>query len=198
MSDFPKSARQELTEFSQPDEPREEALRAAIDDLALAAVDPDSNEDELTAAMEAIRQVPVDTQRMLDALHVPDDAGEYERALRSLLARIPDGWGRWIECGPGRYPILARLEERLRQIDPDYQVHQIKEKFGTLRFYWASHNLSAGEVAVAEAEAESERTCERCGNPGRLRKRNGWFRTVCDDCAQSGGYADLPPDDEDE
>jgi hypothetical protein len=130
-----------MTDFPQPDEQREEALRAAIDDLATAAVDADSTEDEMTAAMEAIRQVPVDTQRMLDALRVPDDAGEYEAALRSLLARIPDGWGRWIRCGPGWYPILARLEERLRQIDPDYQVHQIKAEFGTLRFYWASRNL---------------------------------------------------------
>ena len=187
-----------MTDLPHPDEPREEALRSAIDDLAMAVVDADSTEDEITAAMEAIREVPIDPQRMLDALRVPDDAGEYEPALRSLLARIPDGLGRWIGCGPGWYPILARLEGRLQAIDPDYRVHQIKEKFGTLRFYWASRNLDAGEVAVADAEAESERTCERCGNPGRLRKRNGWFRTVCDDCAQSGGYEDLPLEDEEE
>ena len=187
-----------MTDFPQPDEEREGALRAAIDDLAAAAVDADSTEDDVTAAIEAIRQVPIDTQRMLNAIRVPDDAGEYEPALRSLLARIPDGWGRWIRCGPGWYPILARLEERLRQIDSDYQVYQIKEKFGTLRFYWTSRNRDAGTAAVADAEAESARTCEQCGNPGRLRKRNGWFRTVCDDCAQSGRYEDLPPDDDDE
>lgn len=187
-----------MTDFPEPDEEREEALRAAVNDLAAAAVDPNSTEDEMTAAMESIRQVPIDRQRMLNAIRVPSNAGEYEPALRSLLARIPDGWGRWIECGPGWYPILARLDERLRQIDPDYEVHQIKEKYGTLRFYWASRNLGAGEPAVAEAEAESERTCELCGNPGCMRKRNGWFRTVCDDCAQSGRYEDLPPDDEDE
>lgn len=187
-----------MSDLPQPDEPREEALRSAIDDLAKAVDDADSTVDEITAAMEAIRQVPIDPQRMLNALRVPDDAGEYEPALRSLLARIPDGWGRWIGCGPGWYPILSRLEGRLHQTDPDYRVHQIKEKFGTLRFYWASRNLEAGMVAVAHAEAESARTCERCGNPGRLRKRNGWFRTVCDDCAQSGGYEDLPPDDEEE
>ena len=187
-----------MTDLPQPDEQREEALRAAIDDLAKAAVDADSTEDEITAAVEAIRQVPIDAERMLNALHVPDDAGEYEPALRALLARIPDGWGPWIDCGPGWYPILARLEERLQQIDPDYRVHQIKEKFGTLRFYFSSRHLDASLEVAADAEAESERTCERCGNPGSLRKRNGWFRTVCDDCAQSGGYEDLPPDDEEE
>ncbi len=183
-----------MTEFPQPDEPREEALRTAIDDLAKAVVDADSTEDEITAAMEAIRQVPIDPQRMLDALRVPDDAGEYEMALRTLLARIPDGWGRWIDCGPGWYPILARLEERLGQIDPDYQVHQIKENFGTLRFYWAGRDYDVGEVAVADAEAESARTCERCESPGNLRKRRGWLRTLCDSCARSDGYEDLPDD----
>ena len=187
-----------MTDFPQPDEQGEEALRAAIDDLATAGVDADSTEDEIAATTEAIRQIPIDAERMLNALHVPDDAGEYEPALRALLARIPDGWGRWIGCGPGWYPILARLEERLQQIDPDYRVHQIKEKFGTLRFYFSSSNWDACRAVLADAEAESERTCERCGNPGRLRKRNGWFRTVCDDCAQSGGYRDLPPDDEEE
>lgn len=187
-----------MTEFPRPDEQHEEALRAVINDLAAAAVDTDSTDDDITSAIEAIRQVPVDTHRMPNALRVPDDAGEYESALQSLLARIPDGWGRWIDCGPGWYPILARLDGRLQQIDPDYRVHQIKEKFGTLRFYWVGHNLDAGEVAVVDAEAESARTCEQCGSPGRLHKRNGWFRTVCDDCAQSGGYEDLPPDDEEQ
>lgn len=181
-----------MTDFPRPDEEREKVLRPAIDDLGAAAVDADSTEDDITAAIEAIRQVPIDTQRMPNAIRVPDDAGEYEAALRSLLARIPDGWGRWIRCGPGWYPILARLEGRLRRTDPDYQVYQIKEKFGTLRFYWTSRNRDVG------TEAEAARTCEQCGNPGRLRKRNGWFRTVCDDCAQSGRYEDLPPDDDDE
>jgi hypothetical protein len=176
----------------EPDEPREEALRAAVHDLAKALRRDDATREELTAAIEAVRQVPIDTERMVDALHVPGDAGEYEAALRALLERIPDGWGRWIQCGAGWYPILARLDDRLRDIDSDYQVHQIKEKFGTLRFYWSGRNSDAGEEAVADAEAESARTCERCGNPGRLRTKRGWLRTLCDDCAQSDGYDNIP------
>ena len=181
-----------MSDFPEPDEPRENALRAAVHDLAVDAVDGDATQEELVAAMEAVRQVPIDTKRMLNALHIPDDAGEHEEALRALLERIPDGWGRWIQCGAGWYPILARLEERLGQIDPDYQVHQIKEKFGTLRFYWAGRDYNVGEAVVADAEAESARTCERCGSPGNLRKRRGWLRTLCDSCARSDGYEDLP------
>ncbi len=50
---------------------------------------------------------------------------------------------------------------------------------------------------MAEAEAESARTCELCESPGYLRTRNSWLRTVCDDCAQSERYQDLPKDEGD-
>lgn len=162
-----------MPDYTEPDKPREDALRAAVHDLAKAVLRGDARPEELTAAIEAARQIPIDLERMVNALHVPDDTGEHEAALRALLERIPDGWGRWIGCGAGWYPILARLEQRLRQIDPDYRVLQIKEKFGTLRFYWAGRNLDAGESVVADAVAESAQTCEVCGRPGHLRTRRG-------------------------
>lgn len=34
---------------------------------------------------------------------------------------------------------------------------------------------------VADAEAQSEVTCERCGNPGELRRNTGWHTTLCDE-----------------
>ena len=175
-----------MTDYPQLDEPREAALRATVLDLSVAVVGGGATKEELVAAMEAVRQIPIDLERMTNALHLPGDAGEYEDTLRALLERIPDGWGRWIQCGPGWYPILARTEEQLRQIDPDYQVLQIKEKFGTLRFYLAWQYDELGKAAVAEAEAEAARTYELCGSPGRLRTRNSWLRTVCNDCGQSG------------
>ena len=150
----------------------------------------------MVAAIEAVRQVPIDTERMTNALHVPSDAGEYEDTLRALLERIPDGWGRWIQCGAGWYPILVRLEERLGEIDPDYRVLQIKEKFGTLRFYLAGQYDELGKAAVAEAEAEAARTCELCGSRGHLRTRTSWLRTLCDDCARSEGLEAMPDDAE--
>jgi hypothetical protein len=184
-----------MRDCPEPDEPREAALWAAISDIGAAVQQGD--EEGLVAAVEAVRQIPIDLERMTNAVHVPSDAREYEDAPRMLSERIPDGWGRWIQCGPGWSPILARLNDRLEAIAPDYQVLQIKEKFGTLRFYLGNGYHQLGEAAVAEAEGESARTCELCGNPGRLRVRNSWYRTVCDDCARSGGYQDLPDDGED-
>lgn len=175
-----------MTNYPTPDKGREEALEAAVRDLGEA-----STAEEVAAALAAIRQIPVDVDRMLNALRVPDDAGEYEGALRALLERIPDGWGRWISCDPGWYPILARLEERLSELDPDYEVNQIKEKFGTLRFYWEGDHQQ-GDAIVEEAEAESARTCELCGDPGHLHIRGRRLKTVCDACATANGYSDLP------
>ena len=62
------------------------------------------------------------------------------------------------------------------------RVVQIKEKFGTLRFY-VHGQLSDGLRAqiLQVEEEESARTCERCGAPGQLRN-GGWRHTYCDEC----------------
>ena len=55
---------------------------------------------------------------------------------------------------------------------------QVKEKFGTLRFYYSGGDeFVAGLVAMAESM--SGVTCERCGTPGRLQGR-GWIKTLCE------------------
>lgn len=87
-------------------------------------------------------------------------------------------------------------------------VDQVKEKFGTLRFYYhpEGHNpgihafdsLSDGqsirvrpdasnlhkEVAeiVDKWEKESGNVCEKCGTAGKLRKDLSWVLTLCDSC----------------
>jgi hypothetical protein len=80
----------------------------------------------------------VDYQQLLNAVHVPEDTGEHVEALRGILLRIPDGWGRWISCDRGWYPLLVELDGQLRALLPNYVLHQVKEKFGGLRYYWDS------------------------------------------------------------
>jgi hypothetical protein len=89
------------------------------------------------AAFDQARQVAsgMDLHEIVDAVHVPDDAGEHEEALLRLLQRIPDGWGRWISCSSGWFALLARAERELADVCPTFAVHQVKEKFGTLRLY---------------------------------------------------------------
>ena len=89
------------------------------------------------AAFDQGRQIAsgVDLDEVVNAVHVPDDAGEHGEALRRLLLRVPDGWGRWISCSSGWYALLARAECELADACPTFTAHQIKEKFGTLRMY---------------------------------------------------------------
>jgi hypothetical protein len=95
----------------------------------------------------------------------------------------PDGWK----------DIVLEADAMLVHIDPDYEIHQIKEKFGTLRYYFGS-NKKLGEIEsdimyaiVGYAEAKSSRTCERCGSYGEIRDGN-YIRTLCDKCAIEAGY----------
>jgi hypothetical protein len=58
------------------------------------------------------------------------------------------------------------------------KIEQIKEKFGTLRFYYqGGDEFIYG--AVWMAEAMSEHLCEECGGLGK-RRNGGWIRTLCD------------------
>lgn len=55
---------------------------------------------------------------------------------------------------------------------------QVKEKFGTLRFYTEGGDEYCGGV-ISMAEAISGVTCERCGNPGKT-NNSGWLKTLCE------------------
>lgn len=86
-------------------------------------------------------------------------------------------WG--FECDDGWYDILDRLSARLVQIDERIVATQVKEKFGTLRFYitWGCDEAWA---AIDSAELETETTCEVCGKTGKLRP-GGWIKVLCDE-----------------
>lgn len=55
---------------------------------------------------------------------------------------------------------------------------QVKEKFGTLRFYYNGGD-SIIDGMVRMAESMSGVTCEKCGDVAKLRG-NGWWYTACD------------------
>lgn len=74
---------------------------------------------------------------------------------------------------------------------PQIQAVQVKEKYGTLRFYT---NFSDEYVdgLIAMAESMTAVTCQECGNPGRVRGL-GWIYVACD---EHTGKADLDDDEE--
>lgn len=87
-------------------------------------------------------------------------------------------WG--FECGDGWEPLIRILSEEITTMPVDVVAVQVKEKFGTLRFYTSGGNDRV-YVAIRQAERISARTCEACGAPGKLRGE-GWLYTGCDAC----------------
>jgi hypothetical protein len=87
--------------------------------------------------------------------------------------------------------IQDALKQGLREIAPPIPqvvAKQVKEKFGTLRFYYEGGNDYIDGM-IAMAEAMSAHICETCGKPGTLRGR-GWLYTACDEHAREKNQND--------
>jgi hypothetical protein len=102
-------------------------------------------------------------------------------------------WG--FECGDGWFTILDQLMSNIQHhIDwnnknfekgykqykqvPQVTLDQVKEKFGTLRFYYQGGDDEISGM-VRMAESMSAVTCEECGNPGTTGGQ-GWISTLCE------------------
>jgi hypothetical protein len=66
----------------------------------------------------------------------------------------------------------------VREIVPQVVVDQVKEKFGTLRFYYSGGDDTIDGM-VRMAESMSAVMCEKCGAPAETRSP-GWVRTLCE------------------
>ena len=91
-----------------------------------------------------------------------------------------------IECGDGWFGILINLCSKLALLRMrNFRVVQIKEKFGTLRFYFDSApqwKLDKIIEFINEASEASSHICEVCGAPGRLVKTTWLLLTRCNSC----------------
>ena len=93
-------------------------------------------------------------------------------------------WG--ISTGDGWFNLIRELcvkldknnQARKERGQPVIEATQVKEKFGGLRFY-ATNLDEHASVAIQEAEEESIRICEVCGEPGKPGGR-GWIKTLCE------------------
>lgn len=86
--------------------------------------------------------------------------------------------------GPGWSPILEEMHRALAEIDPDYALLQVKEKFGVLRIHaaFSPETTERCHAVIRSAEARTSSVCECCGASGRLRDQRRRKLTLCDEC----------------
>jgi hypothetical protein len=79
--------------------------------------------------------------------------------------------------------IIAGDFRQVPESIPQVTLDQVKEKFGTLRFYYSGgDDYISGMVSLAESLTGV--TCESCGNIGEQRG-GGWVHTYCTPCEEA-------------
>lgn len=89
----------------------------------------------------------------------------------------------WSYCPPGWRSLVEELHYNLVAIHPNYQIRQIKEKFGGLRFYTniPYDATDEGCLLIQDYENQSHSICDICGGEGEKRFIDKCFMAVrCD------------------
>jgi hypothetical protein len=83
--------------------------------------------------------------------------------------------------------LFSALREEVANGAKPLQFLQIKEKFGGLRAYFKDGTERMSNL-IRVAEQEAAKTCELCGEEGKLCIRNGWYKTLCPPHAKENEY----------
>ena len=111
--------------------------------------------------------------------------------MQHILDRFAPLWSKTISCMEGWYELIFQCDKELSAIDPDYKIHQIKKKFGSLRYYFEASDASKSDSmnnVVREYELKSLRVCEMTGRAGALMKKDGYYKTLEPTLGEASGY----------
>lgn len=105
--------------------------------------------------------------------------------IENLKNKFVDSWPKIIDVDEGWYQLVVDCDKELSQVDPNYKIYQIKEKFGKLRYYHQSSESFNEQIylktsfVIRKYENLSACTCEATGKPGVLMKSlSGWYKTL--------------------
>lgn len=89
------------------------------------------------------------------------------------------------ECNNGWYKLIHQLSSNIENIlkkdDLPFYAVQVKQKFGALRFYMNQTNDKINKL-ICDAETQSNKICEECGDIGKITNRNSYFYCLCQNC----------------
>lgn len=101
----------------------------------------------------------------------------------TLLDCMPVGWRKTLGI-----PLCEELREEILRIGPSllnkYSVSQVKEKYGTLRWYAASYSEQMEDI-LTKYEDISQYTCVVCGKINVPIFDDGWISPFCRECYKS-------------
>jgi len=117
--------------------------------------------------------VPVD-KTTDDKLPYPSQIRHRVEAGARCGSGIKKGW----------FEIVAKLDDELTKLYPFYVVDQIKEKFGTLRYYVSGFPegfpMDKVNTLLGDASAASSKVCEVCGANAEYGMVEGLVLTRCE------------------
>ena len=104
----------------------------------------------------------------------------------------------YFECGDGWADLLVKLCQNIqahlntlpKNVAAEIVALQVKEKYGTLRFY-VSHYDDTIESLIADASKKSGDTCEQCGKTGKVRGEL-WYYAACDEHTREEDLNPIP------
>ena len=110
---------------------------------------------------------------------------ELQIQIEALKNKFLPNYYKSVDVDEGWYQIVVDCDNLLTEIDPNYQIAQIKQKFGGLRYYFQPSDVNNGELyvkmnaVVLAYEKIASMTCEATGKPGVLMKsKGGWVKTL--------------------
>jgi len=122
---------------------------------------------------------------------------ELQLQVEALKDKFLPKYSKSIEVDEGWYQIIVDCDNVLTQIDPNYQIAQIKQKFGGLRYYFEPSDSNDDGLyikmnsIVLSYEAIAAVTCEATGKHGVLMKsKSGWYRTLNPEYAATAEHYD--------
>lgn len=153
---------------------------------------------------KSLKTLPAEYPRVFRNINPERHGGEFYTScgdgwgdlITSLVAVIDWKLGRWedvreIQAGiktsgkPEPEWIAEYFKKTPNNPLDTFEILQVKEKFGGLRFYYGGITGENGEFvdgAVHMAESLSRKLCERCGNTSDGKQVPGvyWMKTLCE------------------
>ncbi len=110
---------------------------------------------------------------------------ELQLQIEELKKKIVPEFWKSIDVDEGWYQLVINCDKELTEVDPTYQIYQVKEKFGGLRYYIKQSNPDDKALSdriagiIAKYEDIASKTCSATGEPGVLMKSiGGWYKTL--------------------